>query len=164
MSQIGKELKNISGERLEKQSEFIEYITDYYHHHDEYNIDVDSDYFDAIEIAFVNPKQGWTEYNNEWDGISSKIKVMKKKVEINPDFKFRFETEEELFDAKRTGYIDLCDVVRICVKYKNGPKVDSPYTSREEYIKAIDFFNSRKDVEIMEVYQDKWMWDSNDYI
>ena len=65
MSQIGKELKNISGERLEKQSEFIEYITDYYSNHEEYDIDVDSDYFDAIETAYVNPKQGWTEYNNE---------------------------------------------------------------------------------------------------
>ena len=38
------------------------------------------------------------------------------KVEVNPDFKFEFETEKELFSAQMSGYIDVCDVVRICYK------------------------------------------------
>ena len=88
-----------------------------------------------------------------------------KKVEVNPDFKFKFETEKELSEAKMNGYIDLCDVVRINVRYKDdGMQVDSPYTSREEYIKVLELFNSREDVEILEVYQDKWMWDAYDYM
>lgn len=88
-----------------------------------------------------------------------------KKVEVNPDFKFRFETEKELSEAKMNGYIDLCDVVRINVRYKDdGMQVDSPYTSREEYIKVLELFNSREDVEILDVYQDKWMWDAMDYM
>jgi hypothetical protein len=88
-----------------------------------------------------------------------------KKVEVNPDFKFRFETEKELSEAKMNGYIDLCDVVRINVRYKDdGMQVDSPYTSREEYIKVLELFNSREDVEILDVYQDKWMWDVMDYM
>lgn len=88
-----------------------------------------------------------------------------KKVEVNPDFKFRFETEKELSEAKMNGYIDLCDVVRINVRYKDdGMQVDSPYTSREEYIKVLELFNSREDVEILDVYQDKWMWDAYDYL
>ena len=63
------------------------------------------------------------------------------------------------------GYIDLCDVVRINVRYKDdGMQVDSPYTSREEYIKVLELFNSREDVEILDVYQDKWMWDAYDYL
>lgn len=88
-----------------------------------------------------------------------------KKVEVNPDFKFKFETEKELSEAKMNGYIDLCDVVRINVRYKDdGMQVDSPYTSREEYIKVLELFNSREDVEILDVYQDKWMWDAYDYL
>ena len=88
-----------------------------------------------------------------------------KKVEVNPDFKFRFETEKELSEAKMNGYIDLCDVVRINVRYSDdGTQVDSPYTSREEYIKVLELFNSREDVEILDVYQDKWMWDVMDYM
>jgi hypothetical protein len=88
-----------------------------------------------------------------------------KKVEVNPDFKFKFETEKELSEAKMNGYIDLCDVVRINVRYKDdGTQVDSPYTSREEYIKVLELFNSREDVEILDVYQDKWMWDAYDYL
>jgi hypothetical protein len=88
-----------------------------------------------------------------------------KKVEVNPDFKFRFETEKELSEAKMNGYIDLCDVVRINVRYKDdGTQVDSPYTSREEYIKVLELFNNREDVEILKVYQDKWMWDVMDYM
>ncbi len=88
-----------------------------------------------------------------------------KKVEVNPDFKFAFETEKQLSEAKMNGYIDLCDVVRINVRYKDdGMQVDSPYTSREEYIKVLEMFNSREDVEILDVYQDKWMWDAMDYM
>ena len=46
-----------------------------------------------------------------------------KKVEINPDFKFEFETEKELFKAQMSGYIDLCDVVRICYKHVGSKEI-----------------------------------------
>lgn len=64
---LGKELKMISGERILTKREFMEYIVDYYTNHEEYNIDVDTDYFDAIEQAYVDPNQGWNEYNNVWN-------------------------------------------------------------------------------------------------
>jgi hypothetical protein len=87
------------------------------------------------------------------------------KVEINPDFKFKFETEKELFNAQMSGYIELCDVVRICIKYVGSKgSVDYPLKSREDYIKAIESYNNREDVEVLEVYQDKWFYDRNDYL
>jgi hypothetical protein len=56
-------------------------------------------------------------------------------------------------------------VLFLSVRYKDdGTQVDSPYTSREEYIKVLELFNSREDVEILDVYQDKWMWDVMDYM
>ena len=64
---LGKELKMISGERISTKQEFMEYIVDYYMNHEEYLIDVDTDYFDAIEQAYVDPNQGWNEYNNVWN-------------------------------------------------------------------------------------------------
>ena len=45
----------------------MEYIVDYYTNVEEYNIDTDTDYFDAIEQAFIDPNQGWNEYNNAWN-------------------------------------------------------------------------------------------------
>ena len=87
------------------------------------------------------------------------------KVEINPDFKFEFETEKELSSAQMSGYIDVCDVVRICYRYVGSKgSIDRPLKSREDYINTIELYNNSEDIEILEVYQDKWFYDRNDYL
>lgn len=85
--------------------------------------------------------------------------------EPNPNFKFHFETDEDLWSAKSTGYIPLCDVVRIKIKdLSSGNILDYPIKTRESYISKLETYKNRKDVEIVDVYQDKWMYDINDYI
>lgn len=86
------------------------------------------------------------------------------KIEINPDFKFSFETNEQLRDAEMSGYIDLYDIVRVCVKMDNGNQIDFPLKSREEYINEINKINNNDSLEVIEVYQDKHMFDYYDYL
>jgi len=64
-TEIGKELKNLSGEWLNR-SEFIEYINDYYNNSEEYDLDEDSNYFKAISFAYHNMFKAYDLYNNEF--------------------------------------------------------------------------------------------------
>lgn len=86
------------------------------------------------------------------------------KIEVNPDFKFSFETNEQLRDAELSGHIDLYDIVRICVKMDNGNQIDFPLKSREDYINEINKINNDDSLEVIEVYQDKHMYDVYDYL
>lgn len=87
------------------------------------------------------------------------------KPTINPDFKFEFETDEELEKAQMTGYVPLCDIVRINFFHKGfDTNIDYPVKSRETYIKDLEKLNSIDDVEILKVYQDKWYYDINEHI
>ena len=87
------------------------------------------------------------------------------KIQVNPDFKFQFETEKELHKAKALGYIDLCDIVRICVKHIDVDyTVDYPVKSREDYLNEIERINNNDNIELINVYQDKWYYDIAEYI
>jgi len=66
MIKVGKELKNLSGEWLNK-SEFKEYINDYYSNPEEYNLDEDSDYYKAISYAYYHPDEAYELYDNEFE-------------------------------------------------------------------------------------------------
>jgi len=87
-----------------------------------------------------------------------------KKVEINPDFKFSFENDAQLFNAERSGYIELYDIVRVCLKLDNGNSIDFPLKSREDYINQVNRINNDDAIVSAEFYQDKHMYDVQDYI
>jgi hypothetical protein len=71
-TKIAKELANISGDYL-SQYEFISYIRDYYNNPDEYDIDTDSEYFEAIEYAYENPQEGWDLYSSQFEDSLDEI-------------------------------------------------------------------------------------------
>jgi hypothetical protein len=71
-TKIAKELANISGDYL-SQYEFTSYIRDYYNNPDEYDIDTDSEYFQAIEYAYENPQEGWDLYSSQFEDSLDEI-------------------------------------------------------------------------------------------
>jgi hypothetical protein len=76
------------------------------------------------------------------------------------NYVFTFETDDQLFDAQRTGYIDVYDIVRICRKINEFETVDYPCKSREQFKWNL---NEYKD-SIIEIYPDRHCYDVNDYI
>jgi len=75
---------------------------------------------------------------------------------------FPFNTEEEHNKARFSGYIPLCDVVRVAIKEENQT-LDIPIISKEEYINVLSNLCKTENRELVEVYQDKWMYDIKDY-
>ena len=75
------------------------------------------------------------------------------------EFKFTFETEEDLYQAERTGYIDAYDCVRIEVKHPNGGSVDFPVKSRDEYKLMIEMHKDS----IVKIYPTVHSYDILDY-
>ena len=65
MIKVGKELRNLSGEQL-NSSEFEEYVNDYYSNPEEYDLDEDSDYYQAISFAYYHMDEAFKLYNKEW--------------------------------------------------------------------------------------------------
>ena len=86
------------------------------------------------------------------------------KIEVNPDFKFSFETNEQLRDAELSGHIDLYDIVRVCVKMDNGNQIDFPLQSREDYINEINRINNDDAIVLAEFYPAEHMFDYYDYL
>ena len=76
------------------------------------------------------------------------------------NYTFTFETDDQLFNAQRTGYIDIYDIVRICRKINEFETVDYPCKSRESFKWNL---NEYKD-SIIEIYPDRHCYDINDYI
>jgi hypothetical protein len=77
------------------------------------------------------------------------------------NFKFTFEKESDYESARRTGYIDLFDIVRIKVSYEGG-SIDYPVKSREEFENELANVPLRNG-EIVEMYQDQHYYDIADY-
>ena len=75
---------------------------------------------------------------------------------------FAFKTDNDYQRARRTGYIDDYDVVRIEVKHPSGGGVDFATHSEEEYFQALDKIK-KSGSEIVKTYQDKMYYDINDY-
>lgn len=76
------------------------------------------------------------------------------------EYVFTFETEDQLFEAERTGYIDTYDIVRVCKKFNTGGSIDYPCKSRESFNWHL---NEYKDM-IVEIYPAKHCYDFNDYL
>jgi hypothetical protein len=56
-------------------------------------------------------------------------------------------------------------MVRACVKYKDGPQIDYPLKTKENYFNEIARLNGRaSDIESVEIYQSTHMFDINDYL
>lgn len=75
---------------------------------------------------------------------------------------FTFKTDNDYQRARRTGYIDDYDVVRIEVRHPSGGGVDFATHSEEEYFQALDKIK-KSGSEIVKTYQDKMYYDINDY-
>jgi hypothetical protein len=73
---------------------------------------------------------------------------------------FTFENDEQLFEAERTGYIDLYDIVRICRRVNEFETVDYPCKTREQFEWHL---NEYKD-SIEEIYPDRHCYDVCDYL
>ena len=76
------------------------------------------------------------------------------------NYVFTFETDEQLFEAERTGYIDVYDIVRICRRVNEFETVDYPCKSREQF----DWHLSEYKDSIEEIYPDRHCYDVCDYL
>ena len=76
------------------------------------------------------------------------------------DYVFTFETDEQLFEAERTGYIDVYDIVRICRRVNEFETADYPCKTREQFEWHL---NEYKD-SIEEIYPDRHCYDVCDYL
>lgn len=87
-----------------------------------------------------------------------------KKIEINPDFKFTFNSEAQLDRAQMSGYIESYDIVRVCLKLDNGNQIDFPLKSKEDYINQVNRINNDDAIVSAEFYSAEHMYDVQDYI
>jgi hypothetical protein len=77
------------------------------------------------------------------------------------EYKFTFETDEDLRNAERTGYIDAYDCVRMEIKQKpDAGSIDFPVKSREDYMKMIE----SDQWQIVTVYPTVHSYDIQDYL
>lgn len=75
--------------------------------------------------------------------------------------KFTFKTQAEYDNARRSGYIDEYDIVRIVMVGPAGNTVDFPVDSEEEYNEVKN--NENKAKFVTKTYQDKMIYDIMDY-
>jgi hypothetical protein len=75
---------------------------------------------------------------------------------------FTFKTDNEYHNARRSGYIDDYDIVRIEIKHPLGSRLDFATHSEEEYLEALDRIK-KSEAQIVRTYQDKMYYDINEY-
>lgn len=75
---------------------------------------------------------------------------------------FTFKTHNEYHNARRSGYIDDYDIVRIEIKHPLGSRLDFATHSEEEYLEALDRIK-KSEAQIVRTYQDKMYYDINEY-
>ena len=75
---------------------------------------------------------------------------------------FTFKTDNEYHNARRSGYIDDYDIVRIEIKHPIGSRLDFATHSEEEYLEALDRIK-KSEAQIVRTYQDKMYYDINEY-
>ena len=77
------------------------------------------------------------------------------------EYKFTFETDEDLHNAQRTGYIDAYDCVRMEIKQEPATwSIDIPVKSREDYMRMIE----SDQWQIVTVYPTVHSYDIQDYL
>lgn len=79
------------------------------------------------------------------------------------NFRFKFKTETDYWNARSRGYIDQYDMVRVHVKSVDGESsVDYPIHSEEDYIKTMDELKNKSHLECS-VYQSTHYYDVSEY-
>lgn len=76
------------------------------------------------------------------------------------EFKFTFETEQEQFEAERTGYIDAYDCVRMEIRHAEGGSVDFPVKNRESFERLMEMHKGN----IVKIYPTVHSYDVYDYL
>lgn len=95
-----------------------------------------------------------------WRELQANVTSM---VEMEPkekQFKFTFETEDELFAAERTGYIESYDCVRMRVA-KHDSIQDFPVKTKENYLRLLEVLTPDQ---ILKVYPTQHSYDLQDYL
>ena len=76
------------------------------------------------------------------------------------DYKFTFETQQELWRAESSGYIPDYDCVRVEVRHPQGGGVDFPCKSREDFNKVM----TERGHQVVKVYPSIHWYEREDYI
>jgi len=78
------------------------------------------------------------------------------------EYKFTFETEQDLFNAERTGYIDAYDCIRMEVRAinSNGSIIDFPVKTQELFTKCLEIYDGN----IIKIYPTVHSYDIQDYL
>jgi hypothetical protein len=107
-----------------------------------------------IEEDFVKRHVG---YGQTWKEVKANVTTM---IPMQEEFKFTFKTQDDQFDAERTGYIDSYDCVRMEVKDPQGGSIDFPVKNRESYYKLLALHG----MSVAKVYQTVHSYDIQDYL
>ena len=76
------------------------------------------------------------------------------------DYKFTFETQQELWRAESSGYIPDYDCVRVEIRHPLGGGVDFPCKSREDFLRVM----ADRGHQIVKVYPSVHWYEREDYI
>jgi hypothetical protein len=106
-----------------------------------------------IEEDFVKRHVG---YGQMWKEVKANVTTM---IPMQEEFKFTFKTQDDQFDAERTGYIDSYDCVRMEVKDPQGGSIDFPVKNRESYYRLLTIHGNN----IAKVYPTVHSYDIQDY-
>lgn len=76
------------------------------------------------------------------------------------DYKFTFETQQELWRAESSGYIPDYDCVRVEIRHPQGGGVDFPCKSREDFLRVM----ADRGHQIVKVYPSVHWYEREDYL
>ena len=76
------------------------------------------------------------------------------------DYKFTFETEQELWRAESSGYIPDYDCVRVEIRHPQGGGVDFPCKSREDFLRVL----AERGHQVVKVYPSVHWYEREDYL
>ena len=76
------------------------------------------------------------------------------------EYKFTFETEQQVWSGQRSGYIDDYDCVRVECRHPQGGGVDFPVKSLEEFKRVMQ----ERGQQIVKIYPTVHWYDQNDYL
>lgn len=82
---------------------------------------------------------------------------------VIPELEFDFNTMEEYYSARCTGYIEDYKMARIERIHKSGTSIDYPCHSKEGLLKQIHEFSMDETVVSFRAYQSTHYYDVRDY-
>lgn len=82
---------------------------------------------------------------------------------VIPDIFFDFDTEDEYYNARFTGYIPDYNMARITIRHINEYSIDFPCHSKEEFLNLISRWIKDDTIISLEAYHSIHYYDINDY-